>query len=396
MTVATETSSKASGRLPLYLLILLSIFWLILILSHSMLSVLGSSGDNRESLTSGQRALIIFDEQQNLSSGNSSIPEAQDADKLTTAEVMELSKKQAKPSAQGVDEPVTELTSQPESEEKSGSLASKTSLPTQPSVETPLRNARNPALQEQRDGMILPIIAEDGLMPWQYYAKPFTFTKGQPVIALVIRDVGLHSAHTQQALQLNEYVTMAVNPYTASTASLIKRIRQAGHEVWLEAPLEPRRYPADDAGPLSLLKSEPWETNREKFFQLLDRGTGYVGLVGNENEVFSGYNLMNELADELQQRGLLMLLHREQFSLPKFDDALLNVQRTVSTTASAAELQQTLAELEAIASSKGYAIGSLPAAPAFFPLINQWADEVKQTNTRLGPLSAAMIAKQAQ
>ena len=53
--------------------------------------------------------------------------------------------------------------------------------------------------------------------------------------------------------------------------------RAAGHEVMLEAPMEPSDYPTNDPGPYTLLAdSQPPETVR-RLEWLLSRASGYFG-----------------------------------------------------------------------------------------------------------------------
>ncbi len=102
-------------------------------------------------------------------------------------------------------------------------------------------------------GTLLPIIGADGKNPYQAYARPFT-SNGKPKVALVIGGLGLNAKATRQAIeQLPPEVTLSFVPYADGLQGWIDLARANGHEVLLEAPMEPKDYPDNDPGPYTLM-----------------------------------------------------------------------------------------------------------------------------------------------
>ena len=67
-------------------------------------------------------------------------------------------------------------------------------------------------------------------------------------------------------------------PYSYDVDHLAGRARREGHEVLLQAPMEPFGYPDNDPGPQTLLTSLTPEQNIERLYWLMSRFHGYVGI----------------------------------------------------------------------------------------------------------------------
>ncbi|HEX3407807.1 MAG TPA: divergent polysaccharide deacetylase family protein, partial [Caulobacteraceae bacterium] len=95
----------------------------------------------------------------------------------------------------------------------------------------------------QGPGGPLPIIGADGRTSAQAYARPST-PDGKPRVALIIGGLGLNAKETRVAISaLPPEVTLSFVPYSEGLQGWIDMARAAGHEVLLEAPMEPKDYP---------------------------------------------------------------------------------------------------------------------------------------------------------
>ncbi|MBY0355854.1 MAG: divergent polysaccharide deacetylase family protein [Rickettsiales bacterium] len=263
-------------------------------------------------------------------------------------------------------------------------------------VRAPLNTAPNTALNETVGPLILPKKAEDGLRPADYYKKPFTRTKDTPEIAVVIRDLGLHAGYTNAAVALDEFVTLSYSPYAPKLLAQSTAARAAGHELWLQVPMEPEGYPANDAGPYALLRTDSAEANLDRLHQVMSTATGYVGLVAPPAEIFSSGNMIGPLADDISARGLLLLQHQAVTTLPRLDDTLVAVSRTVQPTTTPEQLRLMLSELESIARTRGFAVLSLPPSPGLLAELPIWLDSLAEKKLSLAPLSAVAVLKTDQ
>ncbi|MGZ8409232.1 MAG: divergent polysaccharide deacetylase family protein, partial [Hyphomicrobium sp.] len=139
--------------------------------------------------------------------------------------------------------------------------------------------APQPALVEQGPYGLLPKIAPDGREPWQVYARPSDVRDTRPRIAIVITEIGLSTAASQEAIRrLPPEVTLSVDPYANEPDKWAPKARGAGHEIWLSLPLETDEFPFRDAGPMALLTNLSVEDNLERLQRVLGRCTGYVGV----------------------------------------------------------------------------------------------------------------------
>lgn len=261
-------------------------------------------------------------------------------------------------------------------------------------VRAPLNPAPNPALTDATGPFILPKAAPDGMTPAEYYKKPFSHAKGTPLVAVVVRDLGLNSVPTDAAIALDEYVSLSFSPYAPKLNDQVARARATGHEFWLQVPMEPEGYPANDAGPFSLLRTVSAEENLTLLHQVMATATGYAGLVAPPAELFSANSLSGPLADDIKERGLRLLQHRAVTAMPRYDDMLIPVSRTVAPTTTPEQLRVVLAEFESIARNRGYAVLSLPAAPGLLKELAAWIPTLADKKLALAPLSAIAVARQ--
>ena len=99
----------------------------------------------------------------------------------------------------------------------------------------------------------LPMIATDGRVPAQAYARPFR-PNGKPRVAVIVGGLGLNAVTTRAAIErLPAEVTLSFVPYADGLQGWIDLARAQGHEVMIEIPMEPTGYPENDPGPYTLL-----------------------------------------------------------------------------------------------------------------------------------------------
>jgi hypothetical protein len=95
----------------------------------------------------------------------------------------------------------------------------------------------------------LPIISQDGRTPFEAYRRPF-LPNGRPKVALMIGGLGLNSRATQAAIEtLPGEITLSFSPYAEGLQGWVDMARAHGHEVLIEAPMEPVDFPDNDPGP---------------------------------------------------------------------------------------------------------------------------------------------------
>jgi polysaccharide deacetylase 2 family uncharacterized protein YibQ len=237
-------------------------------------------------------------------------------------------------------------------------------------------------------GAPLPIIGASGRTPAEAYARPFT-PNGKPKVALVVGGLGLNAALTRKAIEtLPGEITLSFAPYAEGLQGWIDMARAHGHEVLLEAPMEPADYPANDPGPMTLLAaSSPQETVR-KLEWLLSRATGYYGLTNYLGSRFLGTPAaMTAFSGALKARGLAFI--DDGAAAGKGAGPLrASASRVIDDDLSAEAINHQLAALEAAARTRGQALGSGFAYPVTVDQAAIWARSLSDRGFQLAPASA--------
>ena len=237
-------------------------------------------------------------------------------------------------------------------------------------------------------GGLLPIIGTDGRTPAEAYARPFA-SNGRPKIALVIGGLGLNATSTRQAIeQLPPEITLSFVPYAEGLQGWIDLARANGHEVLLEAPMEPMDYPENDPGPYTLMANAQGGETVKKLEWLLSRATGYFGVTNYLGSRFVGSDAaMAALTGALRGRGLAFL---DDGSAAKRGGGLprASADRIIDDQLSGEAIDQQLLALEAGALQHGQALGSGFAYPVTLTQVAAWTGAVEARGYQLAPASA--------
>jgi uncharacterized protein len=242
-------------------------------------------------------------------------------------------------------------------------------------------------------GGLLPVIGPDGRTVAQAYARPFV-SNGAPRVALIVGGLGLNPQTTRAAIEtLPPEVTLSFAPYAEDLQGWIDMARSAGHEVLLEAPMEPADYPANDPGPYTLLAGgKPEETNR-KLEWLLSRATGYFGVTNYLGSRFlNSEPAMAAFGSALSRRGVAFIddgqgRRRGGGLMRASADAIIDDQL------SADAINKSLASLEQGAFRSGQALGSGFAYPVTLTAVARWAQSLPGRGLQLAPASAVMAKR---
>lgn len=264
-----------------------------------------------------------------------------------------------------------------------------------------LNPAPDPRLVERSRVGPLPKRSGEGLRALDVYARPVSPQgAGGPRIALVVTGLGIGQTATAEAIaKLAAPVTLAFAPYGADLERNVARARDNGHEVMLQAPMEPFDYPDNDPGPHTLLTGAKLPETIERLHWIMSRFTGYIGLVN-----FMGAKLMADEAAmspilrELGTRGLGFL---DDGSSPRsLAGAVAGRLGTPTARADAVidavprgdAIERELAALESLAKRRGFAVGAASALPLTIERIARWTRTLEAKGIRLVPVSSTFAS----
>jgi polysaccharide deacetylase 2 family uncharacterized protein YibQ len=249
----------------------------------------------------------------------------------------------------------------------------------------------------------LPKVAADGARPSEIFARPVKAIPGRPAaprVAIVVGGLGIGATATGDAIRkLPGPVTLAFGPYGGDLERQVARARDGGHEVLLQAPMEPFDYPDNDPGPQTLLTSLDAAQNVDRLQWLMSRFQGYVGVAGVMGARFTASEqALGPVLRETAKRGLIYLddgaSNRSLASQIAGANnlAFAKADLTIDSVPTAVDVDRALGRLEAMARERGVAVGMANALPVSIERIAKWAKAAEGRGVLLVPITA-VVAK---
>jgi uncharacterized protein len=254
----------------------------------------------------------------------------------------------------------------------------------------------------------IPKIAADGVRPAEAFAQPVKSIPAKPDaprVALIVGGLGVSTSVTADAIaKLPGAVTLAFMPYSYDVDQLAGRARREGHEVLLQAPMEPFGYPENDSGPQTLLTSLTPEQNLERLYWLMSRLHGYVGVAGAMGARFTASEqAFAPVLHEIGKRGLIFV---DDGANPRSvagriaganNLPFVKADIIIDAVPTPAEIDHALGRLEMAAREHGAVVGISSALPVSIERIAKWAKAAEARGLQLVPITAvALNGKQNQ
>lgn len=249
----------------------------------------------------------------------------------------------------------------------------------------------------------LPKIGTDGARPSDVFARPVKAIPGHPEaprVAIVVGGLGIGATATNDAIRkLPAPVTLAFGPYGGDIERQVARARDGGHEVLLQAPMEPFDYPDNDPGPQTLLTSLDAAQNVDRLQWLMSRFQGYVGIAGSMGARFTASE--QALAPVLRETAKRGLIYLDDGASPRSlasqiaganNLAFAKADLMIDSVPTAADVDKALARLETMARERGVATAMASALPISIERIAKWAKAAEARGVLLVPITA-VVAK---
>jgi polysaccharide deacetylase 2 family uncharacterized protein YibQ len=224
------------------------------------------------------------------------------------------------------------------------------------------------------------------------FRRPAPAADGRPRVAVLVRGLGVSTGLTDSAIgTLPPDITLGLSAYGRTLQKQVDAARAAGHEVFLDVPVEPRGFPANDAGPKALLTSLTPEENAARLAWALDRASGYPGIVfAPGSPAADSQAVMAPLTGLPAAHGLIWAQSRAR-GLEGAAAALLSADVVLDATATPAAIDAALEQLEAVARSKGSALGFANAYPVSVARLAAWSTQLEARGIQLVPASALSV-----
>ena len=254
-----------------------------------------------------------------------------------------------------------------------------------------------PGLYESTgDGLLPTPRKEDGLIPFEAYKRPYNKNSERPIISFVINDLGISRNKTEKIIDdFPADVTLAFSPYARDLKLLTDVARKAGHEVWLNLPMETKNYPLNDPGPSTLLVNASVEQNKSRLTSILAATQGYVGFVSGKDHVFRREDAdVNPSVQEIFGRGLAILDSNTSVSsfvgglASKHDYPHAKNNFWLDEDLTPIALNQKIRKMMEFADGYGHVIVMLQPYPASLNVVKKFLDSKASKKYQIAPVSA--------
>ena len=214
---------------------------------------------------------------------------------------------------------------------------------------------------------------------------------------MLVGGLGLDPETTEAAIaRLPGAVSLGLAPYGADLAKVAARARAAGHEIWLQAPME--GVAGADPGPHTLKTDASAAQNEDSLRWLMARFTGYVGIENYLGAKFTAdADAVSPTLAEIARRGLLYL---DDGSSPvsKVGDLaagldLKAARADVIAVGDAGAIDAAFRQAEDVARRGGAAILVASALPATLDRLAPWTQGLEGKGFAFAPVSALTTAR---
>jgi polysaccharide deacetylase 2 family uncharacterized protein YibQ len=228
---------------------------------------------------------------------------------------------------------------------------------------------------------------------WRQNAMPASAAPEQPMIAIVIDDMGLDRARSERTVDLPAPLTLAYLAYASDLAAQTRDARAAGHELLVHVPMQPG--PGADPGPNAvLLGLDPAELDRRMAWNL-SRFDNFVGINNHMgSQATADRPAMAKVMTMLRERGLLFLDSRTsgatvaQAEAEKHGIPALRRDVFLDHDPSPIAVRSALLDVEEVARRQGHAIAIGHPKDATIDALAEWLPDVRARGFALVPVSA--------
>lgn len=246
---------------------------------------------------------------------------------------------------------------------------------------------------------LLPRISRSGQTPFNVYARdvdPEILASNQPKVALLIGGMGLNTSLTLKAISdLPPQVSFAFAPYGSGLQSLVNKARAAGHEAFLQVPMEPFGYPSINPGQRTLLAAPDDAANLGNLMWFMGRFSGYVGITNYMGQRFAASDAaLTPVLTEMKKRGLVFVGDGTLSSsaLDKASQAvgldMVHSSRVIDASSNVDDIVASLKALEDSARDGTLVLGTGSGLATTIEAVSGWARNLNAHGIVLVPASS--------
>lgn len=215
--------------------------------------------------------------------------------------------------------------------------------------------------------------------PFGSYRRPVpaVLPPKTPVVAVLLSSTGLRDNTTQAAINtLSSDVSLSISPYAENVEKIVESARNAGHETFLDFPMQTGVFPSADPGPMGAVAGLPKRENLRRLRDVLAQKAAFIGVAGTIGESFSEQtSQLDDFTKELFERRLLYV---GGSSAPAGKTPNILIPDVVlDGEFYRAAIRAKLEKARRIALKKGYALVRSSAPPIAILEIQKWMESFK-------------------
>ena len=212
-------------------------------------------------------------------------------------------------------------------------------------------------------------------------------------IAIMVQGLGMNQAATGAAVsKLPSQITLSLSPYARNIRKWLGRLKQTGHEVLVEVPMESKRFPAEDPGPLGLMTALEAKENIERLATILRTFPNAIGIDDVSGSKFrEAETAMRPVFNVLKEKSLFYIQGQPgvQIGDPGVPSAVADI--VIDERPFRAAIDARLDYAERLAKFQGAAVVVMSAKPVSFERLALWLTEVNRRGIEIAPISEVLV-----
>lgn len=235
---------------------------------------------------------------------------------------------------------------------------------------------------------------------WQRFRATHTAKPGQPMIAIVLDDLGPNKQRSRNAIELTGPLTLAFLPYAKDLPAMTAEARERGHELLIHMPMEPKDLAGNNPGENALLTSLSDAEIQRRLDWAMQRFPAYVGLNNHMGSAFTAdRRKMDLVMQRLAGKGALFLdsvtSGASKGAVAARAAGIPSAKRDIFLDHGGDDpglVLQQLAKVEAVAKRQGYAVAIGHPHDGTVTALELWIPDALARGFALVPISALVEA----
>ena len=168
--------------------------------------------------------------------------------------------------------------------------------------------------------------------------------------------------------------------------------REHGHEVLIEVPMESKKFPAEDPGPLGLLIGLEEKEQKDRLEAILKEGEGAVGVLDTMGSQYRESELhISAVFAKLREENLYYVQSRPGVRVGEATVPTAIADVVIDERPFRAAIDARLDYAERLAKYQGSAVVSVSAKPVSFERLVLWMEQTASNDIVLAPMSQILI-----